>query len=131
MTSLAQQMAATAESAQDVAKELARLEAEKQKAQAQQWFDMGVKQADTEFPDIVAKIKELSQKGVRKHSVSIQSMDDEYSLGEYQLGRDKRLKELLTENGFKYTTYRFDQEPVGSDPISWNTLYYYGLDITW
>jgi hypothetical protein len=131
MTSLAQQMASTAESAQDVLKEQARLEAEKQKAKAQEWYEAGIKQADTEFPEIIATIKDLSQKGKRQHSISIQSMDDSYGLGEYQSGRDKRLKELLTENGFKYTTYEFEQEPVGSDPISWNTLYYYGLDISW
>lgn len=124
-------MAQNAQSAQELARAQAQLEAERQKAKDQEWYQAGIASADAEFPEIIATIKDLSLKGKRTHSISIQSMDDTYSLGEYQSGRDKRLKELLTENGFKYTTYEFDQEPVGSDPISWHTLYYYGLDISW
>jgi hypothetical protein len=131
MTNLAQQMASTAASAQDVLKKQARLEAEKKRAQQEQWHLDGIAYADKKFPSILTEIKDLSKKGVRKHRISIQSMDDEYSLSSFQEGYNQRLKELLTENGFKFEPYQFDQEPVGSDPISWNTLYYYGLDISW
>jgi hypothetical protein len=131
MTNLAQQMTATALAAQEEAKEAACLEAEKKKIERESWFTQGCNNANSEFPEILNTIKECASKGYRKHSISIQSMDDSYSLSDYQLGRDKRLKELLTENGFKYTTYSFDMEPCGSDPISFDTLYYYGIEVTW
>jgi hypothetical protein len=131
MATVAQQMASTAKSAQEALQDQARLEAEKKAADQKKWFKQGVAEANKEFPAILEEIKALSQRGLRKHDISIQSMSTTYSLSPYKSGYDEQIKKLLTENGFEYTTYSFDQEPVGSDPISWDTLYYYGLNVSW
>jgi DNA-binding protein H-NS len=131
MTNLAQLMAETALTAQEDAKEKARQEAERRKAAEEQWYQDGIKAANTDFPKILEEIKEHSLKGRRNHYISIQSMASSYSLNPMDRGYKVRMVELLTENGFKFSETSSSEEPSGSDPISWHTLYYHGLEVSW
>jgi hypothetical protein len=128
MTNLAQQMA-------EVAAEAQRTEAEKkieqERSEVQKARDRGIESAVKSFNSHLENIKKTAEKGKREIRFGVQSWSRSYELTTEERAYADKLSELMIAEGFKVTTYSDCDEPVGSDPVCWHTVYHYGLIVSW
>jgi hypothetical protein len=128
MTSLAQQMANVAVEAQRSQEDL---KLEQERIYAQKERERGAESAEKSFSGYLENIKLLAEQGKRQIKLGVQSWSRTPDLTLYQQAYAEKLSELMIAEGFKVTTYSDCDEPVGSDPVCWHTVYHYGLIVSW
>ena len=91
----------------------------------------GIEIACKDFKEIKAKILEDAKSGKTFYLISIYEWNDSYSCTPYEIGYVDTMKGLLLQDGFKVEDRYSKNEPCGSDPLFYNTVYSYYLMVTW
>lgn len=121
-------MAAVADEANRTQEEL---KLQRERAEIQSERERGISRAESSFNSHLEHIKKAAIQGKREIKFGVQSWSRSYELTVQERAYADRLSELMMAEGFKVTTYSDCDEPVGSDPVCFHTVYHYGLVVSW